>query len=187
MKEHAESLCAYCPNRGNCLEVASICHPISSRNGPLGVISAVAFDEYQRDFLSSQQDTALELLARMSRWITQDSEPATSAHDLLDTLLRGVEHLGYGLVATSVDGEVRAYRPVVKELIGGPQSIARVLGDAGSLGTNGQNAWPRYISGKGDQRLQVRTLVSESGSCLYALREDAGAGVPGQRIRLSKR
>jgi DNA-binding NtrC family response regulator len=180
VREHTDSLCAYCPNRGDCLEVASICHPISSRNGPLGVISAVAFDDHQREFLSSQQGTALELLARMSRWITQDSEPATSAHDLLDTLLHGVEHLGYGLVATSVDGQVRAYSPVVRELIGGPQSIARVLRDAGSPGTNGQNAWPRYVSGKGDQRLQVRTLVSESGSCLYALREDAGARVSGQ-------
>jgi len=172
MREHSDTLCAYCPNRGECLEVAEICHPIYSRDRPVGVISAVAFDDKQREFLSSQQGTALELLDRMARWIAQETEPATSAQDLLDTMLRGVEHLGYGLVATSTDGEVRAYSPVVKELIGGPQSIARVLGHAGPVAGGAQGAVPRYISGRGDQRLQIRTLVSESGSCIYALRED---------------
>lgn len=113
--------CAACGNKNSCKEFAEICAPIVSKDGILGVIGLVAYDESQRDYLIAHSEGVKKFVGEMAKLIASKYRETLDHHALevasreLDLL---VSHMEQGVVYTDCKGVIKRLNDYVENAFG---------------------------------------------------------------------
>ena len=117
-------LCSLCENKEDCEEFAEVCCPIFLEDQVIGIIGLVAFDEFQKNQILSNQMNLLNFLKNMAGLISSKlkeqmaQDKLTQQAKTMEILLNAIDS---AVLSLDKKGTILAFNHKAKKLLGRPQ------------------------------------------------------------------